>query len=104
MLYIFNPLTLLVLYILWAHSSGIFKTLLTCVGGLIDVVVNTTYGSVAFWEFPFRWKPSAPLKFYPEFTLTKRTERLKADAGWRGALAWKLCDLLNYISPNHCKG
>ena len=91
LLYIFNPITLLSLYIIWARSSGIFKTFLTYIGGLIDVVVNATYGSLVFLELPKEW------------TLTKRTERLKADAGWRGALAWKLCDLLNYISPNHCK-
>lgn len=90
-LLVFNPITLLIVYILYTKSTGITLKVLTIVGGIIDIVVNVTWFTVIFFELP------------KELLLTKRIERLKANAGWRGAIAWRLCDLLNYFAKDHCK-
>ena len=90
LLYIFNPLTLLIVYIIYTKSSGLFKKLITIIGGLIDIAVNITWFSLIFIEFP------------KELLLTKRVERLKNSNGYRGYIANIICKLLNYFEVEHC--
>jgi len=89
-LYIFNPITLLILYIAYTKSSGLLKKLITVIGGIIDIVVNVTWFTVIFFESP------------KELLLTKRVSRLKNSNGYRGYLAKLICKLLNYFEENHC--
>ena len=60
-------------------------------GAVLDFIVNVTWFTVIFADIP------------KEYLLTKRIERLKSNAGWRGKLANMLCALLNKIQQNHCK-
>jgi len=90
-LIIFNPLTLLLVYILYTKSSVIYKKIITVFGGLIDVIVNITWFTIIFAEFP------------KELLLTKRVSRLKSSSGYRGWIANMLCKLLNYFEKDHCK-
>jgi hypothetical protein len=90
MIYIFNPLALLLVYILYTKSSGIYKKVITVIGAVIDFVVNVTWFTVIFLDIP------------NECLLTERVERLKSRKGYRGKLANKICKLLNYFESNHC--
>lgn len=92
MIYLFNPITLLLLYIGYAKTTGNINCAFKYVGAVVDLVVNLTWFTVLFLDVP------------KELLLTNRIERLKASTGWRGAVAWKICDLLNYFIINHCKG
>ena len=87
---IFNPITLLVLFIIYANTTGIANKIVTVIGGIVDVAVNLTYGTILFMDVP------------RELLLTKRIERLKSSTGYRGWLANQLCKLLNYIQKDHC--
>jgi hypothetical protein len=89
-LYIINPLTLLLVYVAWAHVNGVVLKALTIVGGLLDFAVNVTWFTIIFIEIP------------KEYLLTKRVERLKSTSGYRGWLANTICKLLNYIKAGHC--
>ena len=89
---IFNPITLLLLYIGYAKTTGKLNSAFKYVGAIVDLIVNLTWFTVLFLDVP------------KELLLTNRIERLKANTGWRGAIAWKLCDLLNYFIKDHCKG
>jgi hypothetical protein len=90
MIYIFNPLALLLVYILYTKSSGVYKKVITVIGAVIDFVVNVTWFTVIFMDIPKEW------------LLTQRVARLKSTSGYRGKLANKICKLLNYYEPNHC--
>jgi hypothetical protein len=90
MIYIFNPLTLLLVYILYTKSSGIYKKIITIIGAIIDFVVNVTWFSIIFLDVPKEW------------LLTERVERLKQSSGYRQRLASLLCKLLNYFEAGHC--
>ena len=92
MLYLFNPLTLLLLYIGYAKTTGRLNCAFKYVGAVVDLIVNLTWATVLFLDLP------------KELLLTNRIERLKSNRGWRGAVAWKLCDLLNYFIKDHCRG
>ena len=89
---LFNPLTLLLLYIGYAKTTGKAQNAFKYVGAVVDLLVNLSWFTVLFLDLP------------KELLLTNRIERLKSDRGWRGAIAWKLCDLLNYFIKDHCKG
>jgi hypothetical protein len=88
MIYLLNPITLLIVFILYSRipNKGIMYF-----GAVLDFIVNVTWFTVIFLDIP------------KEYLLTKRIERLKHDLGWRGKLANMLCLLLNKIQPNHCK-
>jgi len=97
---IFNPISLFLIYILYAYLyphqnvnviAKIAYWLVTMIGAVIDMVVNVVWATVVFWDWPHEW------------LLTQRIERLKSKSGYRGKLANKLCDLLNYILPGHCR-
>lgn len=90
-LLVINPITLLLVYILYTKSSGLFKTLITVFGGLLDFIVNITWFTIIFVDLP------------KELLLTKRVNRLKSVSGYRGNLAKSLCKLLNYFEKDHCK-
>jgi hypothetical protein len=90
MIYIFNPITLLLIYILYTKTSGIYKKIITVIGAIIDFVVNVTWFSLIFLDMPKEW------------LLTERIERLKSKSGYRGKLANQLCKLLNHFEANHC--
>lgn len=90
MIYIFNPLTLLLVYILYTKSSGIYKKIITIIGAIIDFVVNVTWFTLIFLDIPKEW------------LLTERVERLKQSSGYRAKLANLICKLLNYFEDNHC--
>lgn len=92
LLFLFNPITLLLLYIGYAKTTGKLNCAFKYVGAVVDLVVNLTWFTVLFLDIP------------KELLLTQRIERLKINLGWRGKLALKLCDLLNYFIKNHCKG
>jgi archaellum biogenesis protein FlaJ (TadC family) len=89
MLYLFNPITLLLVFIIYAKTNNKY---VMYVGAVIDFIVNITWFSLIFLDVP------------KEYLLTKRVERLKQNLGWRGKLANILCVLLNKIQPEHCKG
>lgn len=89
-LLVINPITLLLVYIIYTKSSGWFLKLITIIGAVLDMLVNITWGTVIFVDFPKEW------------LLTKRIERLKQSSGYRGWLANQLCKLLNYFQENHC--
>ena len=89
---LFNPFTLLLLYIGYAKTTGKLNCAFKYVGAVVDLIVNLTWATVIFLDVP------------KELLLTQRIERLKANTGWRGAVAWKLCDLLNYFIKDHCRG
>jgi len=91
MIWLINPITLLVVYIIYTRSSGLFLKLVTVIGGLLDVAVNLTWFTVIFADVPKEW------------LLTKRIERLKSSSGYRGLLANLLCKLLNYFEKDHCQ-
>jgi len=91
MIWIINPIMLLLVYILYTKSSGIIKKLLTVFGGLLDVIVNITWFTVIFFERPQEW------------LLTQRVERLKRTKGYRRQLALIICKILNHYERNHCK-
>jgi len=100
-LLIFNPITLLLIYMLYAYlfkhqnANVIVKILywaVTGIGAIIDCVVHLTYGTIIFADWPREW------------LLTQRIERSKSLPGYRGGLALALCDLLNYFLPEHCRG
>lgn len=88
MIYIFNPITLFIVFIIYAKTNNKY---VMYVGAVIDFIVKITYFTLIFWDIP------------KEYLLTKRVERLKSNAGWRGKLANILCALLNKIQQNHCK-
>jgi hypothetical protein len=99
MLWIFNPIMLLLLYIAytWLYEARGKRKWLTAiywpvlvVGAVVDVVVNVTWFTVIFWDRP------------REFLLTQRVERLKSKGGYRGWLAKHLCRLMNHFQPGHC--
>lgn len=90
MIYLINPLTLLLVFIIYAHTSGIALKIVTIIGGIIDITVNLTWFTVIFLDVP------------RELMLTKRIERLKSTSGYRGKLAMLLCKLLNLIKQGHC--
>jgi len=99
-LLLINPITLLVVYVLYAYTytrqntsvvAKILYWIVTGIGAVLDMVVNVTYGTLIFLDWPKEW------------LLTQRIERLKSKSGYRGKLATKLCWLLNYILPAHCK-
>lgn len=90
-LLVINPITLLLVYILYTKSSGLFKTLITVFGGLLDFSVNITWFTIIFVDLP------------KELLLTKRVNRLKSVGGYRGRLANLLCKLLNHFEKDHCK-
>ena len=92
MILLFNPITLLLLYIGYAKTTGRLNTVFKYVGAIVDLVVNLTWFTLLFMDVP------------KELLLTNRIERLKSNAGWRGVVAWKLCDLLNYFIKDHCRG
>ena len=89
---LFNPITLLLLYIGYAKTTGRLNCAFKYVGAVVDLIVNLTWATVLFLDVP------------KELLLTNRIERLKSNRGWRGAVAWKLCDLLNYFIKDHCRG
>jgi hypothetical protein len=88
MIYIFNPIALLLVFIIYAKTSNKY---VMYIGAVIDFLVNITWFSLIFLDVP------------KEYLLTKRVERLKMNTGWRGKLANALCKLLNKIQQNHCK-
>ncbi len=90
MIYIFNPLTLLLIYILYTKSSGLYKKVITVIGAVIDFVVNMTWFSLIFLDIPQEW------------LLTQRVERLKDSKGYRQKLALLICQLLNHFEAGHC--
>ena len=90
-LFIFNPITLLLVYIVYTKSEGIYRKIVTVPGAIIDCVVNLVWFSVIFWDVPKEW------------LLTQRVERLKDSFGYRKDLANKLCKLMNYFEWQHCK-
>jgi hypothetical protein len=90
-LLVFNPLTLLIIYIAYTKTQGLLKKLITFIGAIIDLVVNQTWFTLIFWEFT------------KDYLLTKRVSRLKNTDGWRGNLAKVLCSLLNHFEKDHCK-
>lgn len=92
LLYLFNPLTLLLLYIGYAKTTGGMNCAFKYVGAVVDLIVNLTWFTLMFLDIP------------KELLLTNRIERLKMNLGWRGKLALKLCDVLNYFIKDHCKG
>lgn len=85
---IINPITLLVVFYIYAKTNNKYVMYF---GAVLDFVVNVTWFTVIFADIP------------KEYLLTKRIERLKSNAGWRGKLANMLCALLNKIQQNHCK-
>jgi len=90
MIWLINPITLLLVYIIYTRSNGLFLKLITVIGGLLDIAVNLTWFTVIFADVP------------KELLLTKRIERLKKYDGYRGGLANLLCKILNYFEANHC--
>jgi hypothetical protein len=90
-LFVFNPVTLLVVYIAYTKTKGLLKTLITYIGAVIDLVVNQIWFTIIFWELT------------KDLLLTKRVSRLKTSDGWRGNLAKVLCSLLNHFEKDHCK-
>ena len=88
MIYIFNPLTLLIVFILYAKTMN---KIIMYIGAIIDFVVNVTWFTLIFLDVP------------KEYLLTKRVERLKSSEGYRGKLANIICKLLNKIQQNHCQ-
>ena len=92
MIILFNPITLLLLYIGYAKTTGRLNSTFKYVGAVVDLIVNLTWFTLLFLDWP------------KELLLTNRIERLKSNRGWRGAVAWKLCDLLNYFIKDHCRG
>ncbi len=90
MIWLINPITLLIVYIIYTKSSGLFKKFITIIGGLLDIAVNISWFTLIFLDFP------------RELLLTQRIERLKSPVGYRGKLANMLCKLLNFFQENHC--
>ena len=90
MIWLLNPITLLLVYIIYTKSSGVFLKVITLFGGVLDVIVNLSWFTVIFADLPKEW------------LLTERIERLKRDDGYRGWLANRLCKLLNYFEDGHC--
>lgn len=91
MIFVFNPITLLLVYIAYTKATGKTKTVITYIGAIIDFVVNVTWFTVIFLDIP------------REFMLTQRVERLKTKLGYRGKLASLICKLLNHFEYGHCK-
>lgn len=91
MIWLINPITLLLVYILYTKTSGIYRKIITLIGAPLDFIVNVTWFTVVFTELP------------RELLLTKRVNRLKSSLGYRGVLAKLLCKLLNYFEKDHCK-
>ncbi len=89
-LLIFNPITLLIVYIIYTKSTGIYKKAITVPGAIIDCVVNLVWFSLILWDVPKEW------------LLTQRVERLKHAFGYRQKLANLICKLLNYFEWGHC--
>lgn len=90
-LILINPVTLLLVYILYTKSSGIYKKLITAIGAIIDCIVNLTWFSIIFLDMPKEW------------LLTQRVERLKNSSGYRQKLANQLCKLMNHFEWGHCQ-
>lgn len=90
-LLLLNPITLLLIYILYTKSSGVYKNVLTGFGAVLDVAVNFTWFSIVFLDIPKEW------------LLTQRVERLKTSFGYRQKLANQICKLLNYFEWGHCQ-
>lgn len=93
MIYIINPITLLLVYILYTITpakSYTYKPIMY-LGAILDFTVNVTWFTLIFLDLP------------RELLLTKRIERLKQKDGYRGNLARLLCKLLNYFQDNHCQ-
>jgi len=89
-LFIFNPITLLLVYIVYTKSRGIYRKAVTVPGAIIDCVVNLTWFSIIFLDVPKEW------------LLTQRVERLKESYGYRQKLANQLCKIMNYFEQGHC--
>ncbi|MHB0965558.1 MAG: hypothetical protein ACYC36_03800 [Bellilinea sp.] len=68
---------------------------LTLIALVLDVISNYTSLALYTWDFPKKG----------EYTFTKRLNRLRLDAGWRGHLAWAVCVYLDFFDPNgfHCE-
>jgi len=96
---IFNPITLLLIYIAYTKSDGWLKKLLTLVGAIIDLVVNATWFTVLFWQLPPKLTEWKDLK---NWLLTQRVASLKSAGGYRGWLANLICKLLNKFEADHC--
>ncbi len=65
----------------------------------LDWLLNTTVGSLLFWEWP-QWFNRR------EFLLTTRLERWHNDTGWRGKRArWICTNFLDRFAPGgiHCR-
>lgn len=92
MIYIFNPVTLLIIYIIYTLTpvESIFYKPIMYIGAVIDLIVNLSYGTIIFMDLPKEW------------LLTKRVERLKKGIGYRANLANLICKLLNHFQPFHC--
>lgn len=92
MIYVFNPVTLLLVYIVYTSipKHSLFIKPIMYIGAIIDFVVNISWFTLIFMEPP------------REYLLTKRVERLKKQEGYRGNLARLICKLLNTFQENHC--
>lgn len=90
---IFNPVTLLLLFYVYARleKTSVFYWPVLVIGAAVDLVVNQTWFAAIFFELP------------KEYLLTQRVERLKTSEGYRGKLANALCLVMNRIQPGHCK-
>lgn len=93
MIYIFNPLTLLTIYILYTLTpkDSLFYKPVMYTGAVVDLIVNISWFTLIFLEPPREW------------LLTKRVQRLKVKEGYRGNLARLICRLLNHFESGHCK-
>lgn len=105
MIYVFKLYMFWVLYlaIMALYRAHINKTLtklgyalgapLLLTGLVLDVLMNITIFSLAFFEIPREW------------LVTKRLQRHLKQTGWRFKLAKFICEgLLNFADPtgNHC--
>ena len=52
MLYLFNPITLLLLYIGYAKTTGKLNSAFKYLGAIVDLVVNLTWATVLFLDLP----------------------------------------------------
>lgn len=100
MIWVINPITLLLVYIAyaWLYTARLKVRwlagpyyLVLVVGGLLDLVVNITWFTVILLDWPREW------------LLTQRVERLKNGSGYRARLAQQLCEVMNYFQEGHCK-
>lgn len=88
-LWLINPITLLIIFICYAKTTGIVHSIFKYFGALLDFIVNVTWFTIIFWDIPKEW------------LLTKRIERLYFNTGYRGLLARLLAKLINTVLPDH---